>query len=116
MGGMVCKRREDMIGDMTKHVLHNYVPWRSQNSLWFEALADLEALQEMVIVSCNDERCGWVGCLVETKSPKHSPEKILCPQCSETTETVTPAWFADLRKQIAELEAQLQDSQNEETP
>ena len=76
-----------------------------------EALSALEALQARVIVSCNDERCGWVGCLVETKSPKHSPEKILCPQCSETTETVTPAWFADLRKQIAELEAQLQDEQ-----
>ena len=37
-----------MIGSMVKHVLHNYVPWRSQNSLWFEALADLEALQARV--------------------------------------------------------------------
>ena len=37
-----------MIGSMVKHVLLNSVPCRSQNSLWFEALADLEALQARV--------------------------------------------------------------------
>jgi hypothetical protein len=56
---------------MVKHVLHNYVPWRSQNSLWYEALADLEALQARV---------------------------------------------KDQEQRIADLEAQLQDEKEEETP
>jgi len=60
-----------MIGSMVKHVLHNYVPWRSQNSLWYEALADLEALQARV---------------------------------------------KDQEQRIADLEAQLQDEKEEETP
>lgn len=40
---------------------------------------------------CNAAACGWRGAATDCVTPKHVPEMLLCPECHETTEAVTPA-------------------------
>jgi len=48
----------------------------------------------MEIRVCNN--CDWVGWLSETVRFKHGSDPF-CPLCNETTETLTPQWFKEVR-------------------
>lgn len=45
---------------------------------------------DVVDRECNDAVCGWRGPETDCVTPTHVPEMILCPECQETTEIVTP--------------------------
>lgn len=58
----------------------------------------------MEIRECNG--CDWVGWVEDCVHPKHVESVCLCPECKETTFTVTPSRIVELRELV-------QDTYNE---
>lgn len=45
-------------------------------------------MEETFRVDCCNEECGWTGLSNNCVTPKHDPEKLLCPECSEVVEPI----------------------------
>lgn len=50
------------------------------------------------IRECNN--CDWIGWGYECVSPKHVESLLLCPECNETTNLVTPARCVEFRDDL----------------
>ena len=66
------------------------------------------------IRECN--ACEWIGWQSECVAPKHLQSFLVCPECGETTEQVTPNQVKGLREYIQQLEADIKEYEEAQPP